>query len=318
MIKVKLCAFSDEADPSLEGQIAALKRNNVPYMEMRGVNGKNVTVSGYGGYLTDYYIGLGVWNVANGYNTVTQYDNGKMDIDMANEQTVETLEFLQSLKREGALTHNVNLGYTDFFNKIFRNEIASFIYYPTWATSWFEPNGIFASDVKVINIPYGPSIAKLKEQAETDPSVVVPSTNVNFSLSYVLNTRASEDQKKAAITYINFMNNKEAVMDKFEYAKKHKISMLTVPAYTFSDTELRNTVFANVPRDWRSALTNSIRNYYVFNQNSDMFISYVARAVPGIVEGKNLDTRELLVSKLNTLNSTIKAEFLDGYNSNFN
>ena len=43
MIKVKLCAFSDEADPSLEGQIAALKRNNIPYMEMRGVNGKNVT-----------------------------------------------------------------------------------------------------------------------------------------------------------------------------------------------------------------------------------------------------------------------------------
>ena len=43
MIKVKLCAFSDEADASLEGQIAALKRNNVPYMEMRNVNGKNVT-----------------------------------------------------------------------------------------------------------------------------------------------------------------------------------------------------------------------------------------------------------------------------------
>ena len=43
MIKVKLCAFSDEADASLEGQIAALKRNNIPYMEMRNVNGKNVT-----------------------------------------------------------------------------------------------------------------------------------------------------------------------------------------------------------------------------------------------------------------------------------
>ena len=43
MITVKLCAFSDEADASLEGQIAALKRNNVPYMEMRNVNGKNVT-----------------------------------------------------------------------------------------------------------------------------------------------------------------------------------------------------------------------------------------------------------------------------------
>ena len=43
MIKIKLCAFSDEADASLEGQIAALTRNNVPYMEMRNVNGKNVT-----------------------------------------------------------------------------------------------------------------------------------------------------------------------------------------------------------------------------------------------------------------------------------
>ena len=43
MIKIKLCAFSDEADASLDGQIAALKRNNIPYMEMRNVDGKNVT-----------------------------------------------------------------------------------------------------------------------------------------------------------------------------------------------------------------------------------------------------------------------------------
>ena len=43
MVKVKLCAFSDEAASSLEGQIEALKRNNIPYMEMRGVDGKNVT-----------------------------------------------------------------------------------------------------------------------------------------------------------------------------------------------------------------------------------------------------------------------------------
>ena len=42
MIKIKLCAFSDEANNSLDGQIAALKRNNIPYMEMRNVNGKNV------------------------------------------------------------------------------------------------------------------------------------------------------------------------------------------------------------------------------------------------------------------------------------
>ena len=44
MIKIKLCAFSDEADAALDGQIAALKRNNLPYMEMRNVDGKNATV----------------------------------------------------------------------------------------------------------------------------------------------------------------------------------------------------------------------------------------------------------------------------------
>jgi hypothetical protein len=48
-----------------------------------------------------------------------------MDIDMANEQTVETLEFLQRLKNEGALTHNTNLGFTDFFNQIFQNTVAT-------------------------------------------------------------------------------------------------------------------------------------------------------------------------------------------------
>ena len=317
-----------DANAQVEAKIDAIKTWD-DFLEVAkklsgtyAVSGSNVTVSGYGGYLTDYYIGLGVWNVANGYNTVTQYESGKMDIDMTNTQTVETLEFLQKLKNEGALTHNTNLGYQAFFQEIFQNKIASFIYYPTWATSWFEPNGIFASDVKVINIPYGPSIEALKEQAKTDSSVKVPSTNVNFSLSYVLNSRATEEQKKAAITYINYMNNEEAVRDKFEFAYDNMVSMLTVPAYSFDDDYLANTVFANVPNDWKSALTNSIRDYYVFDQNSDAFIQYVATAVPGIVAGQDssgtYNTRELLINRLTSLNGTIYSQFLNGYNSNFN
>lgn len=39
---IKLSAFSDEAAADLEGQIAALKRNDVAYTELRSVNGKNV------------------------------------------------------------------------------------------------------------------------------------------------------------------------------------------------------------------------------------------------------------------------------------
>ena len=39
---IKLCAFADEAESSLVGQIAALKRNNIPYLELRSIAGKNV------------------------------------------------------------------------------------------------------------------------------------------------------------------------------------------------------------------------------------------------------------------------------------
>ncbi len=39
---MKLCAFADEASPLLKGQIEALRRNEIPYLEIRGVNGKNI------------------------------------------------------------------------------------------------------------------------------------------------------------------------------------------------------------------------------------------------------------------------------------
>jgi len=42
MPKITLCAFSDESSSVFEEQIEALLRNNIPYMEMRNVDGKNV------------------------------------------------------------------------------------------------------------------------------------------------------------------------------------------------------------------------------------------------------------------------------------
>ena len=34
--KIKLCAFADEADPMLDGQIEALKANGISLLEIRG------------------------------------------------------------------------------------------------------------------------------------------------------------------------------------------------------------------------------------------------------------------------------------------
>lgn len=39
---MKLCAFADEASVSLDGQIAALKRNGIGMLEIRGVDGENI------------------------------------------------------------------------------------------------------------------------------------------------------------------------------------------------------------------------------------------------------------------------------------
>ena len=43
MTTIRLSAFSDEAADSIDGQIAALKRNNIAYTELRSVDGKNVS-----------------------------------------------------------------------------------------------------------------------------------------------------------------------------------------------------------------------------------------------------------------------------------
>ncbi len=40
--KIRLCAFADEADPMLEGQIEAMAKNGISLLEIRGVDRKNI------------------------------------------------------------------------------------------------------------------------------------------------------------------------------------------------------------------------------------------------------------------------------------
>lgn len=74
---IKLCAFADESANDLNGQIVALKRNGISYIEIRNVNGKNV------GDLTDeeaisiksqlHKNGIKVWSIGSAV--------GKIDIN---------------------------------------------------------------------------------------------------------------------------------------------------------------------------------------------------------------------------------------------
>ena len=43
MPMLQLCAFADEADPAISGQIEALHDNGIELIELRGVEGRNVT-----------------------------------------------------------------------------------------------------------------------------------------------------------------------------------------------------------------------------------------------------------------------------------
>lgn len=74
---IKLCAFSDEADSTLEGQIKALNENSIPYMEVRGINGKSVinfTIEQAKEYIKQMQDnGVAVWSVGSPL--------GKVDID---------------------------------------------------------------------------------------------------------------------------------------------------------------------------------------------------------------------------------------------
>lgn len=40
---LKLCAFADESDASIDLQIEALKRNSIPYLEIHNVDGVNIS-----------------------------------------------------------------------------------------------------------------------------------------------------------------------------------------------------------------------------------------------------------------------------------
>ena len=74
---IKLCAFADEAEESLAGQIAALKRNGIEYLELRSIEGKNVKdftieeAKAYQKELSDN--GISVWSIGSPL--------GKVEID---------------------------------------------------------------------------------------------------------------------------------------------------------------------------------------------------------------------------------------------
>ena len=72
---IRLCAFSDEAAESLEGQIAALKRNGIGLTELRSIGGINIAdltrEAAAAARLALDEAGIGVWSLGTPYGKVS-------------------------------------------------------------------------------------------------------------------------------------------------------------------------------------------------------------------------------------------------------
>ena len=92
---IRLSAFADEANAAVEGQIAALKRNNIPYIELRGLDGvniRNITIDQASAYAKRYAdAGIRVWSIGSPI--------GKMAITDDFEKEKEDLRHLCKLAK---------------------------------------------------------------------------------------------------------------------------------------------------------------------------------------------------------------------------
>lgn len=84
-MKFKLCAFADEADKRIDGQIKAMLENGVEYLEIRGVDGENISkiTLEKAAEVKDKLAsnGLSVWSVGSPYGKIKIADDFAPHLD---------------------------------------------------------------------------------------------------------------------------------------------------------------------------------------------------------------------------------------------
>ncbi len=85
MKNYRLCAFADEADVSLDGQIKALKENGISLLEIRGIDGENISkitkekAKQIRASLNDQ--GISVWSIGSPYGKIKIADDFSRHLD---------------------------------------------------------------------------------------------------------------------------------------------------------------------------------------------------------------------------------------------
>ena len=81
----RLCAFADEADPLLTGQIAAMQRNGISMLEIRGVDGENISVLSPAKVKEVAHLlkenGIAVWSIGSPTGKITLAEDWNAHVD---------------------------------------------------------------------------------------------------------------------------------------------------------------------------------------------------------------------------------------------
>lgn len=273
-------------------------RNIVKALTYRNASGTQI--AGAGMTTQDYYQSFGVWAIANGFDGVIQNADGTVDINWANNQSmVETLQHFAKMKEDGSIAYNIDVSTTTYFGYIWRGNIASFTYYPEWAT-WFAQNNLDSDNIDIYPFPVG-EYAKANNIAANSPI---------FTIGYVANAKATDAQVEAAAKYIEYIYGKEAWESKIDFAYENMIQFVTYPALKTVDLE---KVYADLTDNWINAIEYAMGHMYVGKINTVGYITDIRSALSDLV--KTTDAAEIN-KQLATLENTTKLSWLNAYNRN--
>lgn len=251
--------------------------------------------SGASLYLYEYFLWPHNWFLSNGAMPATVNSDQTMSLDFTNDAMIETCEFFRKLYQEG-LT-NSNVSYTDLaaaMDLIYQKKVASFTFYPTWLSS-VTAYDIKPTDITLMQFPKGPSATS-------------QSSAIQLS-GYVFNGRKSDEEIKAAITYIEFMYGQEAMKDQAQFLLENEIVSFALSVYESVDFFSGMTVLG-IPQNWIDVTKKAIQNANVCSYPSTAFTSYLTTQIPALTT----DTSKDIKSVLENAQRVAENEWLIGYN----
>lgn len=255
-------------------------------------------VSGTGMLLADYYLFLGNWMKANGDKLATQAEDGTISLDFANENAVETYEFIHSMRfgQYKSIYHSMNLDLASFMSLIWNNQVASFTFYPTWA-SWFQSVNYDINNIYVMPFPKNTG-----HEAEYSAAF--------YPTSYVLNGKKSKAEQEAAAEYVKFMCSEEAWLDRIDFADSYEIMQIVFPPYKTITIEDMTDM---MPADWKSATLTAMEDAKPTELSVDNYVTYLNAKSISILDTESM-SRDTIISLLNEAQTTAENEWLNNYN----